>query len=102
MGGSEGIRSYVEKQVIKKKRKIIEMKSGNEMEKNPKIRIGHLSTLLQDPGGPCCGVETVIANLIKEQVDQQGHKVTLFASGTAKTKANLVSIYPNSLASTSE
>jgi glycosyltransferase involved in cell wall biosynthesis len=74
------------------------MKSGNEIEKNPKIRIGHLSTILHDPGGPCCGVEAVIANLIKEQVDQQGHEVTLFASGTAKTKANLVSIYPNSLA----
>jgi hypothetical protein len=74
------------------------MKFGNEIEKYPKIRIGHISTLLQEPGGPCCGVEAVIANLIQEQVDQQGHKVTLFASGTAKTNANLVSIYPNSLA----
>jgi len=74
------------------------MKSGNEIEKYPKLRIGHLSTILQDPGGPCCGVEAVIANLIKEQVDQQGHKVTLFASGTAKTRADkLESIYPNFL-----
>lgn len=51
-----------------------------------------------DPGSACCGVETVIANLIKEQVDNQGHKVILFASGTTKTKATLRSIYPTALA----
>ena len=74
------------------------MISGNELKKKPKLRIGHISTLLADPGGACCGVEIVIANLIKEQVDQQGHEVTLFGSGTAKTSADkLVSIYPNFL-----
>ena len=74
------------------------MISGNELKKKQKIKIGHISTLLADPGGACCGVETVIANLIKEQVDQQGHEVTLFASGTSRTRADkLESIYPNFL-----
>jgi glycosyltransferase involved in cell wall biosynthesis len=74
------------------------MISSNELGKKKKIKIGHLSTLLADPGAACCGVETVIANLIKEQVDQQGHEVTLFASGTSRTRADkLESIYPNFL-----
>ncbi len=42
------------------------------------------------------GTETVLYNLIEEQV-AQGHDVTLFAPGDAKTSAKLVSFFPQSL-----
>src|SRR5437773_6960253 len=42
------------------------------------------------------GTENVIYHLVEEQV-AQGHDVTLFAPGDAKTSANLVSFYPKSL-----
>ncbi len=42
------------------------------------------------------GTESVIYNLVEEQV-AQGHDVTLFAPGDAKTSANLVSFFPKSL-----
>jgi glycosyltransferase involved in cell wall biosynthesis len=42
------------------------------------------------------GTETVIYNLVEEQV-AQGHDVTLFAPGDAKTSARLVSFFPRSL-----
>ncbi len=42
------------------------------------------------------GTEIVIYNLIEEQIDQ-GHDVTLFAPGDAKTSAKLVSFFPQSL-----
>jgi len=42
------------------------------------------------------GTEIVLYNLIEEQV-AQGHDVTLFAPGDAKTSAKLVSFFPRSL-----
>lgn len=42
------------------------------------------------------GTETVIYNLVEEQV-AQGHDVTLFAPGDAKTSARLISFFPTSL-----
>lgn len=42
------------------------------------------------------GTEIVIYNLIEEQV-AQGHDVTLFAPGDARTSAKLVSFFPQSL-----
>ncbi len=42
------------------------------------------------------GTETVLYNLIEEQV-AQGHDVTLFAAGDATTSATLVSFFPRSL-----
>ncbi len=42
------------------------------------------------------GTEIVIYNLVEEQV-AQGHDVTLFAPGDAKTSAKLVSFFPQSL-----
>lgn len=45
------------------------------------------------------GTETVLANLIEEQV-AQGHDVTLFAPADARTSARLVSFFPQSLINT--
>src|SRR6266513_6179884 len=42
------------------------------------------------------GTESVIYNLVEELV-AQGHDVTLFAPGDAKTSAKLVSFFPRSL-----
>lgn len=42
------------------------------------------------------GTETVIYTLVEEQV-AQGHDVTLFAPGDAKTSAKLISFFPQSL-----
>ena len=42
------------------------------------------------------GTEIVLYNLIEEQV-AQGHDVTLFAPGDAKTSARLISFFPHSL-----
>lgn len=42
------------------------------------------------------GTEIVLYNLVEEQV-AQGHEVTLFAPGDAKTSARLVSFFPKSL-----
>jgi glycosyltransferase involved in cell wall biosynthesis len=42
------------------------------------------------------GTEAVIYNLVEEQV-VQGHDVTLFAPGDAKTSAKLISFFPQSL-----
>jgi len=42
------------------------------------------------------GTESVISNLVEELV-AQGHDVTLFAPGDAKTSARLVSFFPTSL-----
>ncbi len=42
------------------------------------------------------GTETVLYNLVEEQV-AQGHDVTLFAAGDATTSATLVSFFPHSL-----
>ena len=42
------------------------------------------------------GTESVLYNLVEEQV-AQGHDVTLFAPGDAKTSAKLVSFFPKSL-----
>src|SRR5438876_7691678 len=42
------------------------------------------------------GTESVLSNLVEQQV-AQGHDVTLFAPGDAKTSARLVSFFPQSL-----
>jgi glycosyltransferase involved in cell wall biosynthesis len=42
------------------------------------------------------GTESVLSTLVEEQV-AQGHEVTLFAPGDAKTSAKLVSFFPQSL-----
>jgi glycosyltransferase involved in cell wall biosynthesis len=42
------------------------------------------------------GTEIVIYNLVEEQV-AQGHEVTLFAPGDAKTSAKLISFFPTSM-----
>lgn len=42
------------------------------------------------------GTESVLSTLVEEQV-RQGHEVTLFAPGDAKTSARLVSFFPHSL-----
>jgi glycosyltransferase involved in cell wall biosynthesis len=47
------------------------------------------------------GTEIVIYNLVEEQV-AQGHDVTLFAPGDAKTSAKHVSFFPKSLLATGE
>src|SRR5437764_15176901 len=44
------------------------------------------------------GTEAIIAYIIEEQVNQ-GHDVTLFATGDSHTSAKLVSFFPNSLLS---
>src|SRR5436305_12041615 len=44
------------------------------------------------------GTESVVYNLVEEQV-AQGHDVTLFAPGDAKTSAKLVSFFSKSLLS---
>ena len=44
------------------------------------------------------GTESVIYNLVEELV-AQGHDVTLFAPGDARTSAKLVSFFPKSLLS---
>jgi glycosyltransferase involved in cell wall biosynthesis len=45
------------------------------------------------------GTENVISTLVEEQI-AQGHDVTLFAAGDAKTSAKLVSFFPRSLIDT--
>ncbi len=47
------------------------------------------------------GTENVLFTLVEEQV-AQGHKVTLFAPGDAKTSARLVSFFPQSLLAAGE
>ena len=47
------------------------------------------------------GTENVLYTLVEEQV-AQGHKVTLFAPGDAKTSAKLVSFLPKSLLAAGE
>jgi len=47
------------------------------------------------------GTENVLYTLVEEQV-AQGHKVTLFAPGDAKTSAKLVSFFPKSLLAAGE
>lgn len=47
------------------------------------------------------GTENVISNLVEEQV-AQGHDITLFAPGDAKTSAKLVSFFPQSLLAAGE
>ncbi|MDQ2717032.1 MAG: glycosyltransferase family 4 protein [Chloroflexota bacterium] len=47
------------------------------------------------------GTENVIYTLVEEQV-AQGHDVTLFAPGDAKTSANLVSFFPQSILTAGE
>jgi hypothetical protein len=42
------------------------------------------------------GTESVLSTLVEEQV-AQGHEVTLFAPGDAKTSAKLISFFPKSL-----
>jgi glycosyltransferase involved in cell wall biosynthesis len=42
------------------------------------------------------GTENVISTIVEEQI-AQGHDVTLFAAGDAKTSANLISFFPRSL-----
>jgi glycosyltransferase involved in cell wall biosynthesis len=42
------------------------------------------------------GIESVLSTLVEQQV-AQGHDVTLFAPGDAKTSAKLVSFFPKSL-----
>src|SRR5258707_5616748 len=42
------------------------------------------------------GTEIVLYNLIEEEV-AQGHDVTLFAHGDARTSARLISFFPHSL-----
>lgn len=42
------------------------------------------------------GTEIVLYNLVEEQV-AQGHDVTLFAPGDARTSAKLISFFPRSL-----
>src|SRR5579859_7365851 len=42
------------------------------------------------------GTEGVLSTLVEEQV-AQGHQVTLFAPGDAKTSAELISFFPTSL-----
>jgi hypothetical protein len=42
------------------------------------------------------GTESVLSPLVEKQV-AQGHEVTLFAPGDAKTSAKLVSFFPQSL-----
>jgi hypothetical protein len=45
------------------------------------------------------GTEIMLYNLIEEQV-AQGHDVTLFAPGDARTSAQLISFFPRSLIAT--
>ena len=47
------------------------------------------------------GTENVLYTLVEEQV-AQGHKVTLFAPGDAKTSAELISFFPKSLLAAGE
>jgi hypothetical protein len=61
------------------------------------MRIAQIATpWIATPPKSYGGTESVISNLVEAQV-AQGHEVTLFAPGDAKTSAKLVSFFPNSL-----
>ena len=61
------------------------------------MRIAQIAPLIESvPPALYGGTERVVAYLTNELVEL-GHKVTLFASGDSKTRANLVSIVPRSL-----
>ena len=61
------------------------------------MKIAHIAPpWIQIPPKNYGGTEIVIYNLVEEQV-AQGHDVTLFAPGDARTSAKLVSFYPKSL-----
>jgi glycosyltransferase involved in cell wall biosynthesis len=61
------------------------------------MRIAHIAPpWIAIPPKNYGGTENVLFNLIEEQV-AQGHDVTLFAPGDARTSAHLVSFFPQSL-----
>jgi glycosyltransferase involved in cell wall biosynthesis len=61
------------------------------------MRIAHIAPpWIAIPPKNYGGTENVLYHLIEEQV-AQGHDVTLFAPGDARTSANLVSFFPRSL-----
>lgn len=47
-------------------------------------------------GGQCCGLETVVSNLINELV-KKGYKVKVYAAGGSKTSGELISILDHPL-----
>src|SRR5205085_11307634 len=62
-----------------------------------KMKIAHIAPpWISIPPKNYGGTEIVIYNLVEEQV-AQGHEVTLFAPGDAKTSAKQVSFFPKSL-----
>jgi len=66
------------------------------------MKIGQIaSPWLAIPPKNYGGTEYVLYTLIEEQV-AQGHEVTLFAPGDARTSAELVSFFPESLLAAGE
>src|SRR6266566_5094126 len=62
-----------------------------------KMKIAHIAPpWIAIPPKNYGGTEIVLYNLVEQQV-AQGHDVTLFAPGDAKTSAKLVSFFPQSL-----
>jgi len=65
--------------------------------KDKKVKIAHIAPpWIAIPPKNYGGTEIVIYNLVEEQV-AQGHDVTLFAPGDAKTSAKHISFFPKSL-----
>jgi Glycosyltransferase Family 4 len=61
------------------------------------MKIAHIaSPWIAIPPKNYGGTEIVLYNLVEEQV-AQGHEVTLFAPGDARTSARLISFFPRSL-----
>ncbi|MFQ6062511.1 MAG: glycosyltransferase, partial [Methanosarcinales archaeon] len=61
------------------------------------MRIAQLAPLVESiPPFKYGGIESVISNITEELV-RRGHRVTLFASGDSKTKAQLIPISSRAL-----
>lgn len=62
-----------------------------------RLRIAQLSPLIERVPPPGYGGTELVVSLLTEGLVEQGHEVTLFASGDSITKADLVSVYPQAL-----
>src|SRR5947209_16391323 len=73
------------------------MVGHNHWNRNMEMKIAHIAPpWITIPPKNYGGTEIVIYNLVEEQV-AQGHDVTLFAPGDAKTSAKHISFFPKSL-----
>lgn len=65
--------------------------------KNTKLRIAQVGSLWEQIPPPLSGGTERVISYLTEQLVKRGHDVTLFACGTSKTAAKLVSVYPRPL-----